>query len=140
MTNDQRTRLLKHAGDAALELNKQLNLLLDGYDFAISRWRFEEPSEQLELRELQASIKELATLPRMIAMELDAWSLDEEQTLSRIGFEIHVLNELAIHMHSVAFFLGRRHIDIEPFSLRSVSSAIAVLRATNRLLAAPTKA
>jgi hypothetical protein len=140
LTNEQRAKLLHQAGAAALELNRQLNLLYDGYDFCISRYHFDGALEQHELKELQASIKELSTLPKMVALELNAWSQDLEQTFSRIGFEIHVLNEIMIHMHAVAFFLQRYKIDLEPFSLKLSAESIAILRMTNRLLSTPAKA
>jgi hypothetical protein len=129
-----RLNLIRKAAEAALVLDQQLNVLLDAYDFYVQRYEAVTPSEELELADLQVSIKELGSLPRAVAVRLDQWRKDQEPALSADGFEISVLNEFNLHMNAVATFLHRKHIDLEAFVARLVGEAFMQLRDSNRLI------
>jgi hypothetical protein len=108
-----RLTLIKNAADAALTVNQQLDKLLDAYDFYMQRYETETPSQELELKDLQVSIMALGSLPLQLANRLDDWTRDVEPELSTNGFEIYVINELSLHMFSVATFFWRKHIETD---------------------------
>lgn len=128
----KRGALIKSAAEAAIVLDRQLNILLDAYDFYVTRYPADTPSAQLELRDLQVSIKELGTLPHQVASRLEQWRHDQDPTLSKEGFEVHVLNEFSIHLHALSFFIASKGIDLEPFDGSIVGHALMAIRAANR--------
>lgn len=129
---DQSQQLLAKALDGAVVLDRQLNLLLDAYDFFTQRYPATTPSQDLELKDLQASIKALGSLPQMVALTLVAWRTFMEPPLSREGFEVNVLNEITIHMHSMARFFHMKHIDLEPYSQLIVRDCMTSLVLANK--------
>ena len=132
-----RDLLITQAGDIALLFNRQLNLLLDAYDFFVQRFPADTPSQQLELKDVQVSLHALGSLPHAIAVRLDAWKKRIQPTISTEGFEIHIINEFALHVHSLALFMVRKEIDVEPFDPVVFGDAVKTLRDTNRLLGKP---
>jgi hypothetical protein len=129
-----RDNLIRDASQAALVLNTQFNILLDAYDFYVTRFPAETPSEQLELRDLQVSIKELGSLPHQMAAQLQFWKNDEQPTISSHGFELFILNEFQLHMHSLATFMVRKKIDLEPFDPKLFGLLMRKFKDANRLI------
>lgn len=125
---DQHSQLLAKALDGAVRLDQQLNVLLDLYDFFAQRY----PNDR-ELEDLQVSIKAMGQLPEMIALNLTAWRVNMEPTLSRLGFETNVLNEVCIHMHSMSSFFQRKGLDLEPYSAVVVRECMNSLRLANNI-------
>jgi hypothetical protein len=132
-----RDLLITQAADVALVFNRQLNVLLDAYDFFVQRYPADTPSQQLELKDVQVSIRELGSLPHSIAAQLEAWKKGLTPTISAEGFELHILTEFALHMHSLALFMVRKKIDIEPFDPVLFGAAMKTIRDNNRLLGKP---
>lgn len=125
---DQHQQLLAKALDGAVRLDQQLNVLLDLYDFFVQRY----PNDP-ELGDLQASIKELGQLPELVALNLTAWRVGMEPTLSRLGFEVNVLNEVCVHMQAMSVFFKRKGLDIEPYSAVLVCECMNSLRLANNI-------
>ena len=132
MTEEQKYHLAK-AIDAAVRLDQQLNILLDHYDFYTQRYEGLNEKQKFMLVDLQHSIRALGTLPRQLGLTLLAWRSGADPVLSKQGFEVNVLNELAIHMYAISEFFKRQHIDIEPFSSAEVISAIADIVRANQV-------
>lgn len=124
---------IKSAAGAAIIINQQLVKLLDAYDFFIERHIVDTPSTALEIRDLAVSIMALGTLPLQLANRLDDWSREVSPELSTEGFEIYVINELAIHMYSVASFFWRKHIDTG-VDHPTTRKAFGTLREMNRAI------
>jgi hypothetical protein len=131
--SDQQLQLLPKALDGAVRLDQQLNSLLDLYDFYTQRYPANDASGELELRDLQVSIKALGQLPELIALNLVAWRTGMEPTLSRVGFETNVLNEMLLHMHALATFFKRKGLDLDPYSGVLVKECMNSLRLANNI-------
>lgn len=131
--SEQQQQLLPKALDGAVRLDQQLNALLDLYDFYTQRYPATDASGELELRDLQVSIKALGQLPELISMNLIAWRTGMEPTLSRLGFEENVLNEMLLHMHAMSTFFKRKGLDLEPYSGVLVKECMNSLRLANNL-------
>lgn len=131
---ETRQRLCQLGIEASLTLGKQLNLLLDAYDFYIQRYPPQSASDDFEIKDLQVSIMELGTLPHTIAAWLSDMRNGQSNVLSKEGFELHVLNEFAIHMSAIGTFMRRKHIDTSELDWREFASAIASLRLVNNKL------
>lgn len=125
---DQHQQLLSKALDGAVRLDQQLNMLLDLYDFFVQRY-----PDDSELQDLQVSIKAMGQLPELIALNLTAWRVNMEPTLSRIGFETNVLNEVCVHMQTMSSFFKRKGLDIEPYSPVVVRECMNSLRLANNI-------
>lgn len=132
-----RDNLITQAADAALVFNRQLNILLDAYDFYVQRYPAETKSDQLQLKDVQVSIRELGSLPHSIANRLDAWKKSEIPTISAEGFDEHILCEFALHIQSLALFMSRKQIDTEPFDPLMFGDAMKTFKENNRLLGKP---
>ena len=128
-----RTSLITECGNAALVLGTQLSILLDAYDFYTQRYPAENLKDEFELEDLQVSISALGSLPHQVGVTLNAWKTSEEPPLSSIGFELHVLNEFALHMVAVQRFMQRKKIDMDAFYPLVVNQSFAILRASNRV-------
>lgn len=134
---DQQQHHLSRALCSAIILDKQLNILLDLYDFFVSRHPADTSSMELEIRDLSVSIKSLGELPKHIAVNLIAWRENTQPTLSQSGFELHVLNEMLLHMQSLAYFFSRKQLDLEPYSATLVQGALDELRFANIYFSTP---
>lgn len=125
--------LLQNAINAAIVLDQQLNVLLDGYDFYVARYGG-VPGEEQPIEDATVSIKELGKLPLDIAIQMASWRKDQEPQLSRLGFELYVINEFTLHMFAIYSLLERKGIELEKLDLEKVSEAFAALRDCNRAL------
>lgn len=134
MPNELHQSLIKQSAEAALLLGKQLNILLDAYDFYTNRYEPLSRSEDLELLDLLVSIRELGFLPGQVAIVLNCWRADEEPPFNRLAFEIDVINEFAVHLRAVASFMYRKNIDLDQFYPELIGQAFMTLRTTNRVL------
>lgn len=134
MPNELHRSLIKQSAEAALLLGKQLNILLDAYDFYTNRYEPSSRSEDLELLDLLVSIKELAFLPGQVAIVLNCWRAQEEPPFNRSAFEIDVINEFSVHMHAVSNFMYKKNIELDHFYPELVGQAFMTLRTTNRVL------
>lgn len=132
LTDQARLSLLNKASESALELNKQINFLMDALDFYVERTEFN--ISDAAYKDVSCSITELGILPKMLALELTAWKAGIEPTLSWLGFEINVLNELAIHFSAIASFLLQKQIDVEPYNHAAVIESLRLIVQTNRVL------
>jgi hypothetical protein len=130
---DQQLVLAK-AIDGAVLLDQQLNKLLDLFDFYVERYPADTPSERLELTDLSVSIKELGTLPRVVALNLHAWRHGTPPVLSRQGFEEHALGELELHLFALHSFFERKGLDTSAYSPILVNDSMDALRLANKLL------
>jgi len=128
MITQDRDVHVQHAIESVLLLNRHLTLLLDHYDFYLQRYG----ERDQDFNDVQVSIDELGTLPKSIALQLEAWKEDREPLISREGFDEFVLSEFALHMHSLAMFLVRKKIDLDPFDPREFGTALSKLRQINR--------
>lgn len=126
--SDQNKKLLARALDSAVLLDQQLNLLLDAYDFYSDRYGVSHP---VQMKDLQVSIKALGTIPHMVALNLVAWRVGMVPDLSREGFELNVLNELAIHMTTLYRAVKAEKIDLGIFSVQLVSDCLRDLKIAN---------
>lgn len=126
-----RTALIRSAVEAAVVLGRQLNILLDHYDFYLHRHAVEGAFEHAELR---TTVLELGRLPHQLAAQLLHWRQGTEPMLSREGFELFVLNELRLHLTALATFLSRTQ-DLDPYDHLLVGNAFDALRTSNQLLA-----
>jgi len=127
-----RACLCQAAVEASLILDFQLNTLLDAYDFYTQRYPATTAQELFELQDLMVVIKALGTLPHEIAIWISNLRNERSNVVSAEGFEINTLNEFALHMHSLALFMHRKHIDLESFDARLFGRAIETLRLVNR--------
>jgi hypothetical protein len=130
---DQQLVLAK-AIDGAVLLDQQLNKLLDLFDFYVERYPADTPTTQLELTDLSVSIKELGTIPRLIALNLAAWRHGTPPVLSREGFEQHALSEFELHLFALHTFFQRKGLDTSGYSPVLVNDSMAALRLANKLL------
>lgn len=128
---DQQQQLLAHALDSAIRLNQQLNALLDLYDFYVDRYPPGTAGEELELQDLYVSIKALGELPYHVGMALKAWRSGAEPLLSKTGFQVHVLNEIELHMRALSSFFHRKHLDMDGYSDVLTRDALRTIQAAN---------
>lgn len=133
LTQTQNT-LIKMAAEAAIELDKQLTILLDAYDFYVQRYHADTPSATLEFNDLQDTISQIAVLPQFITLRLEQWHKCQETTQSCIGFEMNVLNEMALHIYALASFMIKKGIDLEGFDSELISEALSTFRRVNKTL------
>lgn len=124
--------VLRKAIDAAIRLDAQLNILLDAYDFYCERYPAQTKSQEIELADLQASIKELGQLPSVIALTLTCWRTHQEPPLSEQGFEINVMNEITVHLVGLSRFFTRKGIDLEPYSDEIIYDIIGMMNVANK--------
>lgn len=127
ITKDRDTHV-QQAIESALVLNHHLTLLLDHYDFYLQRFN----GRDRDFDDVQVSIIELGSLPVSIALQLDAWKENRQPLMRREEFDELVLSEFALHMYSLAMFLVRKKIDLDPFDPRQFGVALSVLRQVNR--------
>lgn len=127
------SELCQVAIDAALAVDVQLNLLMDAFDFFITRYPPTTEEHLFEMQDVQVSIKELGRLPHEIATWMSDIRNGRKSMLSKEGFEINVLNEFTLHMHSLALFLTRKHVSLGDFSPSGVGNMIRDLKRVNRL-------
>ncbi len=132
MTDQQ--QVLAKAIDGAVLLDQQLNKLLDLFDFYVERYPADTPTAQLELTDLSVSIKELGTLPRLIALNLAAWRHGTTPVLSRQGFEQNALSEFELHLFALHSFFQRKGLDTSEYSPVVVNDSMQALRRANQLL------
>lgn len=132
LTDQARLSLLNKASESALELNRQINFLMDAFDFYIDRT--ESDISDITYKDVSCSITELGILPKMLALELTAWKAGIEPTLSWLGFEVNVLNELAIHFSAIANFLLLKKVDADPYNHAAVIESLRLIVQTNRVL------
>lgn len=132
LTDQARLSLLTKASESALELNKQINFLMDALDWYVEREEFD--ISDIAYKDVSCSITELAILPKMLALELTAWKAGIEPTLSCLGFEINVLNELAIHFSAIASFLLLKKVDVQPYNHVAVIESLRLIVRANRML------
>jgi hypothetical protein len=130
------TTLLNSAIEAVITLDRQLNVLLDAYDFFVDRYSVDgaTASTRLELADAQVSIKELGQLPHQIALQLAAWKNELTPEVSHIGFELYTLNEFALHMMALTRFMHRKDIDISQNNPLHFRDAINTLKKANEHL------
>jgi hypothetical protein len=126
-----RDELLLKACNGALVLGRNLNYLLDAYDFYVQRYTPETAQQTAELEDLEVSIYELGTLPKHVAEAIKAWRSNTENMLSRSGFEIYILNEFNLHLNAISTFMARKHIDLENFQVQQVGQAFLALKNAN---------
>jgi hypothetical protein len=124
----QNKQLLARSLDSAVQLDQQLNLLLDAYDFFLERYG---ESRQVTLADLQTSLKELSTLPKIIALHITSWRVGMLPDISSIGFELNVLNEIMLHMNSMHRAFGAVGIDMGAFSPSLVKDCMNDLKLAN---------
>lgn len=129
---ETRQSLCQLAIECSLILDKQLNQLLDLYDFYTQRYPASTQSELFELADLQVSINALGELPHEIATWVSDLRNERPRVLSSIGFEINVLNEFALHMHSLASFMHRKGVDFGDFNPRQFGQVMLTLKTLNR--------
>lgn len=129
-----RIELIRNAAEAAIILSRQLNYLLDAFDFYTQRYEAVTPSEKLEIEDLATSIREIGQLPLQVTARLEHWRRDQVPTLDWLGFEVNVLNEMNLHMNAIATFMFRKGIDLEPFDSHLVGQSFLAFRKSNELL------
>jgi len=129
-----RNSLIHKAAAGLLVIGYQLKELLDAYDFFAERYPPESLSDEMVLRDLEISIIALGYLPHQVAATVTAWQKNEEQELSVMGFEVNVLNELAVHLHTISSFMTTRDVKID-YKPLLINEAFTALRVANRLIA-----
>lgn len=133
-TISEKQRLCLQAVEGLLVLNQYLNRLLDAYDFYVHRYPPTTESELAQFADLQVSISALGTLPHEMAAWISDVRNDRIRMVSADGFEQYVLNEFALHMHSLAVFMFRKKIEIEGFDAKLFGQIMDTLRVVNRKL------
>ena len=131
---DTRQSLCQLAIECSLVLDTQLNQLLDLYDFYTQRYPASTQSELFQLADLQVSIKALGELPHEIATWVSDLRNENPRMQSAVGFELHVLNEFALHMHSLASFMHRKGVDFGDFDPRKFGQVMQSLKTINKRL------
>lgn len=134
MPVETRIALIRTAAEAAIILSRQLNYLLDAFDFFSHRYEVTTASELLERTDLLSSIQEVGQLAMQVSTRIQEWRKDQATSLDPTTFEIDVLNELNLHMNAMATFMFRKGLDLEPFDAHLVGSAFLAFRDSNRLL------
>lgn len=135
--SDQQQQLLAYALDSAIRLNQQLNTLLDLYDFYVDRHSPDSAGEELELRDLNVSIKALGELPYHVGMTLKAWRNSTPPLLSKTGFHLNVLNEIGLHMYALSTFFARKGLDMAGYSESLTKESLKTIQAANLAFGEP---
>lgn len=127
-----RNTLIAKAVKSAFALNEQINLLLDGYSFYLERYPANNMTAIFERKDVQVSTSAIKLLPSNIASQIEQWHENIEPAMSKQAFELFVLNELNLHLFSLAKFLMSKDINLDPFEPSVIGSALNVLRDVNR--------
>lgn len=130
--SEQHSLLLAKALDGAVLLDQNLNALLDQYDYFIDVY----PKDSFGFDDAQESIRALGVLPEMVALTLTCWRTYMEPTLSPTGFEVNVLNEIVVHMHSLVTLFAHHGIPIPKYNAIVVNESIDTLRLANKVFSA----
>jgi len=133
VTDQQRESVLNEASSAAIALDDQLNKLMDCYDLFIDTCIPGISVDDYMMMELIASIEALSILPGLIAEELSAWK-SHHANMYIMDFDLEVVNELAIHMNSIVYFLKMQNASIDGYSQKTVDISLMVIRTANQLL------
>lgn len=134
MQEHTRENVIAQAMWASKRLADQFDLLMDAFDFFQQRYPPVTDSDRFRLRDVAVSLEALGSLPRILAMELIAWKTESDQTFSVKGLEIHVLNEIHIHLSAMYKFIKDAGIEMEGFSLLEVDRQLSTLKVANRLI------
>ena len=129
-----RESLLVQAEVAFTVITTHIDGLLDAAQFFSDRYPIVTPSDRVKSGELLCAVKDLGSLPKSLAAEIERWKKDEERVLSKLGVEIQLLNELYLTMEAAMLFFLRENIDLPSFSLKDVKQSYFELLRCNRLL------
>jgi len=129
-----RRSLIYRAEEAFISLMTQLDCLFDHTSFYLDRYPMDTISATFKSRELNKTIKNLATLSSQLAEVIKRWKHGEDRLLTKLGTEIAVLNEIYANMMALIYFLTSHEIDLEPFNHDRFRYAFTVLVAANRKL------
>lgn len=132
MALDEVNTLIREAGDAALEIVLQQNILLDAVDAFEERNTGNSRSNQFKRRDVLTTVDALAVLPSRIATQLEAWTSGDPPLVSAKGFEENVLIELAVYLNALYDFTVREHLATPGFKQDLVLHAVERLKNANR--------
>lgn len=132
MNTELRYSLVHQADSAFLSLTGQANLLLDAAQTYLKR-SF-TLLEEFKHRELKSAVSEIGSLTKMLGGEVARWKKGEPRVLSKMGVEVHVLNEVFVNIESLMLFYTRENVEVPGFSLDLVRTTHSDLLRCNRLL------
>ncbi len=123
--------LIDKASAAALKIITMQNILLDAIDAYQENTQGTSPSARLKRKDMLVSVDELAQLTYQVANQLETWKKCSTPILSSQGFEMNVLNEMALHFTVLNAFLTREKIKTPGYDHNAVLVSIVHLKATN---------
>lgn len=129
-----RASMVEQAEDSYLTLMHHLELLLDATEFYLERYPITDASSRVKSLQLGETIGLLGQLPRPIAEAIQNWKLDQPSTLTALGLELTVLNELWCNVEALVYFFISEKIDLQPFSYGEAQAAHLMLLRISRVL------
>lgn len=131
-----RESLICQADEAFYMIADQCNNLFDAAKYYADGHVLKTQSRSLsiKLKYLNGSVKDLGTLVKGLATEVERWKREEDRVLSRIGIELQFLVEIKANIEASMLFLIREDIPLGDFSLGTVNRAHADLMRCNNLL------
>jgi hypothetical protein len=123
---------------AFLNLTVQIHRMLDVIDlyFAQNPVTVGKKSDTIAFKqeELKLAINVLGSVPYQLAEVVRRWKHDEPRTLSKIGVETTLLNEIWATLETTNLFFTLEGIDTAPFDRELANKAFAELITVNKLL------
>jgi hypothetical protein len=134
-TNLHLREALLRQGDAAFaELNTQLEHLYKQVTFYLDRYPQITKGDEMRTIELSGTIEILERLPAQLGLVLGGLRQGTPRVISRLGVELHILNEIWANIQVLCAFLLSNDIDLEPFDQDRAALAFANLVRVNRVL------
>jgi len=139
ITGSLRYALLAQATDAASEMVKHADIILDLVDIYIkgkmSNEEFLSRSDSIKIEQIENVIFDLASLPNQLSLVVQDWVKNREPAYSQSGIEINILNELVATIEAAMLFFMREGYNLGPhFSLSKLKQAHAEIVRCSKLL------
>ena len=129
-----RDNLIKQAQQAMLAILLQINILLEAAQTYVVEKPASSKIREMQHKELNQSVNDLGTIPRMLVDEIANWKNGKDRVLGRDGIETFLLADLLASMDSMYWFFSREDIDVITYSSDIVMQSICELIRCNRLI------
>jgi hypothetical protein len=135
LSNSQREAAIRSAEASYFSFSRHLEHLFDACSFYLQRYPSDgSASDIIRTKDLLDVVTELGSLPVGFGDVLRRWKSGEVRVLSRLGTEIHLLNEIWANVTCLVMFLTCRGIDLEPFDLDRAKADWDNLKRVNALI------
>lgn len=129
-----REELIGQAETCFIALMTQLDVLFDIAGIYLDLYPNETPSIRFKNLELKKTVDNIAETSRQLADTIKKLKHGEPRLLSRLGTEIHVLNELWANVQALVYFLVSHEISLDGFDAELAAEAFHQLVKCNQLL------